>query len=277
METFYFTDLDGSNRLEIENVVSVSGLGIAPALLTMADRGCDVDGGEVTNARYDTRPFSIAWDVYDPLAVKQMRAIGAYFAGNKPKTFWHKRDDDTPKCLTPVYLNAAVEWDLSSVPVKTLVMSFAAPEPWFKIILPYASATFEDGALEFPLSIPEAGVVLSAATYRLTSSNAGDKLADTVIRFVGGAVQPYVTNEATGESLSVNRTVAADEVLEINSATGRVDIIDAEGTRHNAFNYLGADDDFIHLMQGDNILTFGAGSGTIGYMEVGAIEYYASV
>lgn len=277
METFYFTDLDGGNRLELENVVSVSGLGIAPALLTMADRGYDVDGSEVTNAKYDTRPFSVAWDVYDPLAVKQMRAIGAYFAGNKPKTFWYKHDDDTLKCLTPVYLNAAVEWDLSSVPVKTLVMSFVAPEPWFKIILPYASATFEDGALEFPLSIPEEGVVLSTATYKLTSSNAGDKLADTVIRFVGGAVQPYVTNTTTGESLSVNRTVAADEVLEINSATGRVDIIGADGTRHNAFNYLGADDDFIHLVQGDNILTFGAGTGTIGYMEVGGFEYYASV
>lgn len=277
MEFFYFTDTDGNNRLELENVLSVAGLGIPPVILTMSDRGHDIDGCVVTNAKYDARPFTVAWDVGDPDAYRQMRNIGAYFADNKPKTFWHRRNEDTPKCLTPVYLNAAVEWDMSDMPVKTLTMPFVAPEPWWKIHLPYTSVTFEDAALEFPLSIPETGVVMSTATYNIPAANAGDKEADTIIRFIGGAIQPFVKNITTGENLSVKRTVAVDEILEINSSTGRVDIIDAAGVRHNAFNYIGSDDDFIHLVKGDNTLTFGAGSGTVGYMEVGVVEYYSTV
>jgi hypothetical protein len=276
MFRFYFTDINGENEFELDYVIDVVGLGIAPSEITHVNRGYRADGTVVTNIRYSPRPFTVQFNIHDPNAVTQMRELGKYFANNIARSFWVQNDSEEPKCLTPVYLNDAVDFDVTESPLKPMLMSFVAPDPWFKKFIPFTSEGFEEPLLEFDLFIPAEGVEFSATSAQRSKINNGDKWADAIIRFIGGADNPYVSNTTTGERLVVERTIPETSTLEINSATGRVDIIDYDGTRHNAFNYIGDDDDLIHLAQGNNEITFGAGS-TEGYMEVSAIEYYATV
>ena len=276
MFRFYFTDTDGNNPYELDHVIEVLGLGIAPTEITQVNRGARVDGTAVTNIRYAPRPFTVQFDFLDPQGIVEMRELGSYFANNIPRSFWAQNDDDEPRCLTPVYLNDAVDFDVTDSPLKPMLMSFVAPDPWFKVFLPYTSVGFETPLLEFTLDIPAEGVEFSSTSDVSSKTNRGSKNADTIIRFTGGVEHPYVTNLTTGESLTVYRDIEDTAILEINSATGRVDVIDANGVRHNAFNYLGDDDDLIHLAIGENQIEYGA-SGTLGEMEVSAIEYYATV
>lgn len=275
---FWFTDLEGKNPLELKYVIDVVGLGVAPVELTTSSRALSNDGSVVTNARFVARPFTAEFDIRDSEGIEEMRRVGEYFGDNKPKTFFTQEDaDDEPKCLTPVYLNDAINFDVTDGVIKNMIMSFIAPDPLFKIIKPNSSEIYDEPSLEFDLDIPSGGVEFSVISSKLGITNNGSRNADTIIRFTGGVNHPTFTNETTGEHFSVSRNIAASEVLEINSATGRVDVIDSNGVRHNAFNYIGDNDDFITLAKGLNIISYTAISGTTGALEVGIIEYYATV
>lgn len=275
MFRFWFTDTDTSNALELKRVVDVAGLGLPPVELSQIGSG--TDGTVVTNVKYGARPFTILFDTDDDNSLGEMRRIGEYFADNKPKTFWVQDDGDAePKHLTPVYLSGAVNFDVTDKSVKEMVMPFVASDPWFKVNRPYTNERFEGGLLEFTLNIPEDGIELSDTYANGRKDNGGHKTADTIIKFKGGADHPYVENLTTGEKLTVSRKINVSQTLEINSATCRVEIIDADGTRHNAFNYIGDDEDFIHLARGANAIDYGAET-TVGSMEVMSIEYFAAL
>jgi hypothetical protein len=133
--------------------------------------------------------------------------------------------------------------------------------------------------LEWPeegLEIPEEGIELSTTTTKLMVYNNGDVQADAIIRFIGPAVTPYIENKTTGEKIEVDRTLTEGDVLEINSQTGRVDIVEDE-TRHNAFNFISDDSELLTLAPGTNEIEFGSAGGALGYIEIRGIERYASI
>jgi len=178
-----------------------------------------------------------------------------------------------------VYLMGGFETPIASSRLMPSVVQFMAGDPYFKNDIPATSAVIEEPLLEWPedgLELPEDGIELSATTTKLMVYNNGDVQSDAIIRFVGPAVTPYVENQTTGERIEVDRELDEGDVLEINSETGRVDIIDVDG-RHNAFNYITDDSEFITLAPGDNEIEFGSAGGALGYIEIRGIERYAGI
>jgi len=273
---------DGVNTLELEHILEITGFGTPPVDLTSTPKGWRQDGASVQWAAYQSRPFTISFDVradnYEAAAAER-RAVIRFFADKTAKQLIYTRKD-FQAYLYPVYLAGPYDTPMRETRVLTGALQFIAANPWFKRDMAASSAMIEIPVLEYPaagLEYPAAGIEYSSAETGLLVSNPGDVDADALIRFIGPATTPYVENTATGQRIEVSRELAAGEVLEINSASGRVDIIDTGGTRHNAFNFITEDSSFITLVPGENRIEYGSAGGALGYIEIGGTEYYAGV
>ena len=106
------------------------------------------------------------------------------------------------------------------------------------------------GGIRFRLRLPTA---FSHRGFRRKAVNEGDVRAPVIIEFKGPAVNPTVTNLTTGEFIMVNRNLAEDDVLTINTAFGQKYVrINGE----NAFHYIDLHSMFWSLVTGDNILSY---------------------
>lgn len=115
----------------------------------------------------------------------------------------------------------------------------------------------------FPL-VFNPNIVFSTLTNKtIVITNNGDVATPVRIQMLGATENPSITNNTTGEFIKVNKTIEADEILEINTGYGqkRVEIISADGTRTNAFNYIDLDSTFFQLEVGDNEISYDADSG----------------
>lgn len=266
---------------ELSFVRRVEGFGLPPVILSQKSRGWHKDGARVQYVKFEPRPFSVAFDMegatYETVAA-QHRNLMRFFADKTGRTLEYVRYDGRRLYLYPVYLATQSEPTLDEIPVISDTLQFIAENPYFMRDIPLVSATLETPLLEYPeagLEIPEEGIEFSRAEAEMTISNEGDIVADTLVRFVGSAISPYVKNVTTGQRMEVNRTLGETDVLEINSATGKVEIIAADGTRSNAFNYVTDASEFITLARGTNTIQFGS-SGGAGYLKIGGVEYYAT-
>ena len=278
MQRYIFSN--GIEEIELKYVSAVEGLGIPLANVVTTKRHRQ-DGETVNSVNYQSRIFSLAFGIAGKnylAAADERRRITKFFADKKPKYFRYSRDNFAAY-LSPVYLMDGYSTDMIQIRLIPGVMQFMATNPWFKRDIAPTSAMLEIPLLEYPesgLEWVEGGIEFSTAENELMLRNNGDVEADTAIRFTGPAATPRIENRTTGEVIEVDRTIDAGDVLEINSATGRVDIINDEG-RHNAFNFISADSDFIHLAPGVNHIEFGSAGGALGYVEVAGVEYYAGI
>lgn len=271
---------NGIEKIELKYVSAVEGLGI-PFADVISTKRHRQDGEAVGSVNYQSRVFSLAFGVAGKnylAAADERRRITRFFADKKPKHFWYSRENFTAY-LYPVYLRDGYDTGITRSRLLPSIMQFIAANPWFKKDIAPTSAMLEIPLMEYPedgLEWVADGLEYSTAENELQILNRGDVEADTVIRFTGPAATPRIENRTTGEIIEVDRTIDVGDVLEINSVTGRVDIISNDG-RHNAFNFITDDSDFIHLAPGVNQIEFGSGGGALGYVEIGGTEYYAGI
>lgn len=269
-----------TESLELKYVSEAEGLGVPPVDIE-STKGYRQDGVTVHGVDYQPRVFSLSFGIAGKnflAAADERRKVAGFFADKKPKKFVYMRDNFTAY-LYPVYLMGGFETPIASSRLMPGIVQFMAGDPYFKNDIPATSAVIEEPLLEWPeegLEIPEEGIELSTTTTKLIVHNNGDVQSDAIIRFIGPAVTPYVENKTTGERIEVDRTLTEGDVLEINSQTGRVDIIDGE-TRHNAFNYISDNSEFITLAPGNNEIDFGSAGGALGYIEIQGVERYAGI
>lgn len=95
-------------------------------------------------------------------------------------------------------------------------------------------------------------------SYKKKIINRGDIEVGCIIEYIGEAINPKVTNETTGEFIKVNRTLEAGQKLVINTAVGQetVDIILADGTKVNVFNWIDLESTFFKLQIGENVISY---------------------
>jgi hypothetical protein len=271
---------DGKEEIELRYVSAVEGLGIPLADVVTTKRHRQ-DGETVSSVNYQSRVFSLGFGIAEKdylAAADERRRITRFFADKKPKFFKYSRDNFAAY-LYPVYLRDGYETPQTAIRLISGMMQFTATNPWFKKDIYPTSAMLEIPLMEYPeggLEWVEGGLEFSTAENELQIINNGDVEADTVIRFAGPAATPRIENRTTGEVIEVERTIDVGDVLEINSATGRVDIINDDG-RNNAFNFITPESDFIHLAPGVNQIEFGSAGGALGYVEIAGVEYYAGI
>ncbi|PAE24081.1 phage tail domain-containing protein [Bacillus sp. 7894-2] len=121
--------------------------------------------------------------------------------------------------------------------------------------------TAYEGLFSFPFSFPiEFGTEGDSTVVR----NRGTVETSIELNIQGPVVNPVVTNETTGEYLKLNRALAANEVLHINTSrhNKRVEIYRDGLVIEKAWGYLDEFSDFFSLIPGDNLLSYKADSGT---------------
>lgn len=106
------------------------------------------------------------------------------------------------------------------------------------------------GNFTLPFTLPfELGVSGS----RTTLYNTGDIPAPVRIDIQGPVSNPQITNKTNGQWLRVNRSIAADEILHIDTTQGQKRVEIYRGSHvYPAFGYLDHDSDWIQLEVGEN-------------------------
>lgn len=280
-QRFVFEAANGK-QLELKNIVDVVGMGIPPVQTANVGNGWRQDGSTVQAVWYDARVFTIMFDISARMwtqAATERRNIVRFFADKAPKRLLCTRFDGQVLALDGVRLVAEPDHSLGQIPFLENTLQFISGDPYFNKRMAPSSIPLEVAVLEWPsdgMQFIDTGMEYSSATNQIVIVNNGDVPADTIIRFAGPAVTPYIENITTGARIEVSRELTATDVLEIDSKSGRVDIVDVYGDRHNAFNYLADTSDFIQLEQGGNMLSFGSAGGE-GTLSVGVVEYYASL
>lgn len=144
------------------------------------------------------------------------------------------------------------------------------PNPYWRSSKVHAEqlATFS-GGLTFPLQLPTFfGNQKSDAKSRIIV-NKGDSPTPIEVTFEGPATSPIrIENETTEEFIEVAQDLLEGEKLWISTAFGkkRVEKIDVDGTKTNAFHYIyidptgaGPSSTFFQLQPGNNLLTYDTG------------------
>lgn len=106
----------------------------------------------------------------------------------------------------------------------------------------------------FPFTFPFS---LGSNTDTAAVTNEGDVTAPVTISFVGEMVNPVLTNTATGESVSLNLSMAAGERFVITTHFGNKTAIyyRADGSSENGFPYLDTTSILWDLLIGENVIT----------------------
>lgn len=112
------------------------------------------------------------------------------------------------------------------------------------------------GGLKFPLKLKTR---FANVGYKMDYDNDSDTDLPIKIRYFGPVTNPAITNETTGETIKVNRTLMQGDVLEINTEDGEqtVNIVKANGTTENVFHWIDLESrDFFKMIIGKNIISY---------------------
>ena len=149
---------------------------------------------------------------------------------------------------------------------QTAQISIICPNPYFKSV----SETINSGsavtaAFEFPTEFN--GVEFSTETTNTIFNipNKGDVITgmDISINFTGDVSTPIIRNALTGEYFRLNRSFATGDKVVINTRNGEKSVILTRfGVDFNIINSLDAAASWLQLRRGNNMLYFGANSGT---------------
>lgn len=115
------------------------------------------------------------------------------------------------------------------------------------------------GNFTLPFTLP---FELGTSGSRTTLYNEGDVPAPIRIDIQGPVTNPQIINKTTGAWLRVNRSIAADEILHIDTTEGRKRVEIYRGNNvYQAFGYLDHDSAWITLEIGENIIEHIADAG----------------
>ena len=112
------------------------------------------------------------------------------------------------------------------------------------------------GGLKFPLKLKTR---FANVGYKRENDNESDTDLPVKIKYFGPVTNPTITNETTGETIKVNKTLEEGDTLEINTEDGEqtVNIIKANGTVENVFHWIDLQNrDFFKLIIGKNIISY---------------------
>lgn len=135
-----------------------------------------------------------------------------------------------------------------------------------------ATLTLEEPAFIFPLVFNPSIKFGVIANKTVVIENNGHVDSPVLMKFLGPATNPIITNETTGEFIKVDKTLLVNEMLEINTAFGNKSVMFGEyeefindqgntdyrfvGTPENAFGFINPNSTFFQLNIGPNTITF---------------------
>jgi len=152
-------------------------------------------------------------------------------------------------------------------PIKALI-SLLCPQPYFEDLRDIlVDVTSIENAFSFPLELfssgGEIGIIHPSEAQNIL--NPGDIPVGMILRFqaIGTVVKPKIINTQTLQSLELNLTLQAGDIVTINTEIGRKRIeLNQSGVITNQFNSLVLGSTFLQLDEGDNVLYVTSESGS---------------
>lgn len=141
--------------------------------------------------------------------------------------------------------------DMERGPFQKFMITWKCPDPYWKDLNETSRALQAYvGNFTLPTTFP---IELGVAGDRTTLFNAGDEPSPVTIDIHGPTTNPQVINRTTGEYIRVNRSIASDEILHINTTPGRKRVEIYRGnTIEQAFGYLDHNSEMFMLEIGEN-------------------------
>ncbi|TDQ39243.1 phage tail family protein [Aureibacillus halotolerans] len=146
--------------------------------------------------------------------------------------------------------------DRQGQPYQMFFISLMCPDPlWQDATVTRLEMSYISGKFMFPVKFPN---MFSQRAALKTFINKSAYEVPIKITFIGPASNPTITNRTTGEHIRVNRELADNDILYIDTSFGNksVTIVRGDGTRENAFNYIDLDTVFFQLVKGENKISY---------------------
>lgn len=112
---------------------------------------------------------------------------------------------------------------------------------------------------EFPFfSDPENDIEFGMEQESTIIINDGTTYTPLIIEFDGGIKNATLTNETTGESITINKELLFGEILEVNTSFGnrKIKLLKVDGNKENGFKYITLDSKFLQLAEGENQIRY---------------------
>jgi hypothetical protein len=140
-----------------------------------------------------------------------------------------------------------------------VLVSFVAPHPYlYSDDLSEVYMVGFEGGFSLPFSLP---VSFGTVGTQTTVNNLGNVKAPVIIYLSGEVVNPIITNETTGEDLTIEETIADGDTLIIDTAFGEKSAMLLSGGEYtNLFDKVDPDSVFWSLEPGENIISYSASS-----------------
>lgn len=120
---------------------------------------------------------------------------------------------------------------------------------------PETAITSSVGGMSLPTALP-ASLTNSSGTPPLSLTNSGNEKSPAIYKIYGAGTTFTVTNNTTGESFTINQSLAAGEVITVDTLNRTV----IQGSNQNVYgNFSG---DFPQISPGDNEIRFNVVSGS---------------
>ena len=250
-------------RLTRDNNYAITGVeGLTPVAANINTSTAGINDGVVYNsARLGYRNIVLTIRITQD-AEKNRIKLYNYFQTKQFCTLYFS--NDTRDVCISGYVET-FECDLF-VLGQTAQISIICPNPYFKSTTETVnSGSAVTAAFEFPTEFNGVEFSTETANTTVTIPNNGDISAgmDISINFTGNVSTPVIRNALTGEYFRLNRDFVAGDKVTINTRNGEKSVILTHfGVDFNIINSLDAAASWLQLRRGNNMLYFGANSGT---------------
>lgn len=242
-------------------VFNITGLQ-PPAVMLSTSYNATSDGTKINSARVDQRNIVIYMTIEGDIEKNRIN-LYKYFPLKQTVTLYFKNN------TRDVYIEGMVEVIECDLFTNKQVaqISIICPQTYFKGVNELISYFSDVTSLfEFPFSISEAGVEISAITTNIRKSiiNTGDVESGIVIDLhaIGTVVKPVIYDVFKRTHIKLMFTMEANDHIIINTSVGEKAItLIRDGVSTNIIGYLYPDSSWLTVGAGDNVFTYDAESG----------------
>lgn len=243
------------------NVYKIDGLAPPKATINSAVN-TTIDGSSINSVRVESRNIVIYTTIEGDVESNRIN-LYTYFPVKRSVTLYFSNGTRDVHIEGVVEL---IECDLFTNK-QVAQISIICPQPYFKAVDELVTA-FSDvsSLLEFPFSIANSGVELSAITTNVRKSiiNNGDVESGAVIELyaIGTVTNPVIYNVLKRTHLKLNFTMQQSDKIVINTNVGEKSItLIRDGVASNALGYMERSSEWFTLDSGNNVFTCDSDNG----------------
>lgn len=248
---------------EAYSIKSIDGLDPPEAVINTT-HNAGFDGSVFNSAFMSDRVITITLAINGPAEVNRIN-LYKYFKSKFPVRLFYK--NDTRNVYIDGYTRTVAIQFFEIKQIAQIIVY--CPNPNFNEITPDIQQMSNiESLFEFPFAIEEAGIPFSEITANTEQSITNDGDLETGVQIkisaTGTVVNPKVYNTGTGDSIIIDHTMSAGDVINIDTRPGSKAVtLTSNGVTTSIVGKLRYGSDWFILQPGDNIFTISADSGEV--------------